>query len=115
MVRDNEGGVREQCGDFLFYYLWFWVCKAWLNRCFIRRSPPTILITSPRCDPSAYGCKTYIGTDLKEMPDGHGGPLMRDGTHVFELHFKDGVEMQVWVSAAVGSERAAAKQVAKIQ
>ena len=66
-------------------------------------------------DPSAYGCKTYIGTDLKEMPDGQGGPLMRDGTHVFELHFKDGVEMQVWVSAAVGSERSAAKQVVKIQ
>jgi hypothetical protein len=53
-------------------------------------------------DPSAYGCKNYIGTELKEMPDELGGPLMRDGTHVFELHFKDGVEMAFSCSQGQG-------------
>jgi hypothetical protein len=52
-------------------------------------------------DPSAYGCTRYLGQSRKEMPDKRGGDLFQDDAHVFEMQFRDGTVMEVWVSDAV--------------
>ena len=56
-------------------------------------------------DRTMYGCARYRSVDEREMPDKRGGDLF-GRAHVIALAFRDGTDVDLWISTALGKGEA---------